>query len=142
FQRLGLAVTDEQHRFGVKQRLALAEHGDHPDVLVMSATPIPRSLALTLYGDLDLSVLDELPPNRQRIRTAVRQGSGREKVYQFIRDEVAKGRQVYVVYPLVEESEKLELRAATAEFQRLAAEVFEDLRLGLLHGQMKGEDKD
>ncbi|HSJ31426.1 MAG TPA: ATP-dependent DNA helicase RecG [Longimicrobiales bacterium] len=142
FHRLGLAVTDEQHRFGVKQRLALAEHGADVDVLVMSATPIPRSLALTLYGDLDLSVLDELPPGRQKIRTAVRAGSARERVYEFVRDEVGKGRQVYIVYPLVEESEKLELRAASAEYERLAAEVFPQLRLGLLHGQMQGEQKD
>ena len=142
FHKLGLAVTDEQHRFGVKQRLALAEHGADVDVLVMSATPIPRSLALTLYGDLDLSVLDELPPGRQKIRTAVRAGSARERVYDFVRDEVGKGRQVYIVYPLVEESEKLELRAASAEYERLAAEVFPQLRLGLLHGQMQGEQKD
>jgi ATP-dependent DNA helicase RecG len=142
FHRLGLAITDEQHRFGVKQRLALAAHADAPDVLVMSATPIPRSLALTIYGDLDLSILDELPPHRQSIRTAVRAEDRRDAVYDFIRDEVAKGRQAYVVYPLVEESEKLELRAATAEYERLAAEVFPSLRLGLLHGQLAGDDKD
>lgn len=142
FQRLGLAITDEQHRFGVKQRQALAAHGDRPDVLVMSATPIPRSLALTLYGDLELSVLDELPPGRQTIRTAVRGEEGREKVYAFIREQVALGRQVYIVYPLVDESEKLVLRAAKAEFERLQTEVFEELRLGLLHGQMHGDEKD
>ncbi|HEX2167581.1 MAG TPA: ATP-dependent DNA helicase RecG [Longimicrobiales bacterium] len=142
FRNLGLAVTDEQHRFGVKQRLALAQHGQDVDVLVMSATPIPRSLALTLYGDLDLSILDELPPGRQKIRTAVRAESARERVYDFVRDEVGKGRQAYIVYPLVEESEKLELRAASAEYERLASEVFPQLRLGLLHGQMQGEQKD
>jgi ATP-dependent DNA helicase RecG len=142
FARLGLAITDEQHRFGVKQRLALAAHGDNIDVLVMSATPIPRSLALTIYGDLDLSVLDELPPRRQRIRTAVRRDEKRAAVYDFIRAEVGKGRQAYVVYPLVAESEKLELRAATAEFERLARDIFPELRLGLLHGQLHGDDKD
>jgi ATP-dependent DNA helicase RecG len=142
FHSLGLAVTDEQHRFGVKQRLALAQHGPGIDVLVMSATPIPRSLALTLYGDLDLSILDELPPGRQKVRTAVRPESARDRVYQFVHDEVARGRQAYIVYPLVEESEKLELRAASAEYERLASEVFAQLRLGLLHGQMQGEQKD
>jgi ATP-dependent DNA helicase RecG len=142
FHRLGLAITDEQHRFGVKQRQALAQLGERPDVLVMSATPIPRSLALTLYGDLDLSVLDELPPTRQKVRTAVRPEDGRERVYDFIREQVAAGRQAYIVYPLVEESEKLELRAATAEFERLRTDVFADLRLGLLHGQLPGDDKD
>jgi ATP-dependent DNA helicase RecG len=142
FHRLGLAITDEQHRFGVKQRLALAAHAANPDVLVMSATPIPRSLALTVYGDLDLSVLDELPPGRQRIRTAVRTEDHRDRVYEFIREEVGKGRQVYLVYPLVEESEKVELRAATAEFERLSTDVFPELRLGLLHGQLHGDEKD
>ncbi|HEX6134493.1 MAG TPA: ATP-dependent DNA helicase RecG [Longimicrobiales bacterium] len=142
FHRLGLAVTDEQHRFGVKQRLALAQHGADVDVLVMSATPIPRSLALTLYGDLDLSILDELPPGRQPIRTAVRPESARDRVYAFVREEVAKGRQAFIVYPLVDESEKLELRAATVEYERLATHVFPQLRLGLLHGQMSGEQKD
>ena len=142
FHRLGLAIVDEQHRFGVRQRLALAQHGADADVLVMSATPIPRSLALTLYGDLDLSLLDELPPGRQHIRTAVRPGTARERVFSFVREEVAKGRQVFIVYPLVEESEKLQLRAATAEYERLSTEVFPDLRLGLLHGQLGSEQKD
>jgi ATP-dependent DNA helicase RecG len=142
FHRLGLAITDEQHRFGVKQRLALAAHGGGIDVLVMSATPIPRSLALTIYGDLDVSILDELPPGRQQIRTVIRGEDRRSAVYDFIRDEVGKGRQAYIVYPLVEESEKLELRAATVEYERLAAEVFPSLRLGLLHGQLGGEEKD
>ena len=142
FHRLGLAVVDEQHRFGVRQRMALAELGDSPDVLVMSATPIPRSLALTIYGDLDLSVLDELPPGRQRIRTGVRPAHKRQSVYDFIRQQVGEGRQAYIVYPLVEESDKVELRAAVAEYERLAAEVFPDLRLGLIHGQMAAEEKD
>ncbi|HUF49957.1 MAG TPA: ATP-dependent DNA helicase RecG [Longimicrobiales bacterium] len=142
FRRLGLAITDEQHRFGVRQRLALSEHAVDADVLVMSATPIPRSLALTLYGDLDFSMLDELPPDRQRIRTAVRAGSARDRVYDFIRHQAGMGRQAYIVYPLVEESAKIELRAATAEFERLARDVFPDLSLGLLHGQMAGDARD
>lgn len=142
FHKLGLAVIDEQHRFGVRQRLALSALGENADVLVMSATPIPRSLALTLYGDLDLSLLDELPPGRQRIRTALRAANARGRVYDFIRDEVNKGRQVYIVYPLVDESEKVDLKAATAEYQRLAKDVFPELRLGLLHGQLNGDDKD
>ena len=142
FARLGLAVIDEQHRFGVKQRLALAAQGDAPDVLVMSATPIPRSLALTLYGDLDLTVLDELPPTRQPVRTVVRPESRREQVYEFVRAQVQEGRQAFIVYPLVAESEKVDLRAATAEFERLAGTVFSDLRVGLLHGQLGGEEKD
>jgi ATP-dependent DNA helicase RecG len=142
FHKLGLAVIDEQHRFGVRQRLALSELGNAADTLVMSATPIPRSLALTIYGDLDLSILDELPPGRQRIRTALREASARARVYEFIRDEVKRGRQIYIVYPLVEESEKVDLKAATAEYKKLSSEVFADLRVGLLHGQLGGEEKD
>ena len=142
FARLGLVVVDEQHRFGVRQRLALAELGESPDVLVMSATPIPRSLALTLYGDLDLSLLDERPPGRQPIRTALRPEQARPKVLEFIREQVAEGRQAYLVYPLVEESEVMDLKSATEEYERLRAEVFPDLRLGLLHGQLAAEEKD
>ena len=142
FHRLGLAVIDEQHRFGVRQRLALAAHGERVDTLVMSATPIPRSLALTLYGDLELTVLDELPPGRQPIKTVLRPDSHRERVYSFIRDQVAEGRQAYIVYPLVGESENSDMRAATEEFERLQAEDFQGLRVGLLHGQMAGEEKD
>ena len=142
FHRLGLVVIDEQHRFGVKQRLALSELGTRPDVLVMSATPIPRSLALTVYGDLDLSILDELPPGRQRVRTALREPAIRARVYDFVREQVQLGRQAYIVYPLVEESEKVDLKAATAEFEFLSNEVFRDLRVGLLHGQMPADQKD
>jgi ATP-dependent DNA helicase RecG len=142
FHKLGLAVIDEQHRFGVRQRLALSELGDNADVLVMSATPIPRSLALTLYGDLDLSLLDELPPGRQRIRSALRAADARPRVYEFMREEIRKGRQAYIVYPLVAESEKLDLKAATGEYERLARDVFPELRMGLLHGQLNGEEKD
>jgi ATP-dependent DNA helicase RecG len=142
FHKLGLAVIDEQHRFGVRQRLALAAHGEAVDTLVMSATPIPRSLALTLYGDLELTVLDELPPGRQPIKTALRPDSQRDRVYAFIREQVAEGRQVYIVYPLVGESETSDLRAATEEYERLQSSEFASLRVGLLHGQLAGEEKD
>jgi ATP-dependent DNA helicase RecG len=142
FARLGLAIIDEQHRFGVRQRLALAAQGSDPDVLVMSATPIPRSLALTLYGDLDLSTLDELPPNRTPVRTTVRSAKARPAIYDFLRDQVAAGRQAFVVYPIIEESEKLDLRAATDDFQHLTTQVFPELRLGLLHGQLHPDVKD
>lgn len=142
FARLGLAVVDEQHRFGVRQRLALAEAGGAADVLVMSATPIPRSLALTLYGDLDLSLLDERPPGRRPIRTALRTPKSLPKVLAFVREQVEAGRQAYLVYPLVDESEKVDLKSATEEFDRLRAEVFPDLAVGMIHGQMSGEEKD
>ncbi|MEQ9401201.1 MAG: ATP-dependent DNA helicase RecG [Longimicrobiales bacterium] len=143
FERLGLVVVDEQHRFGVKQRMALAEQGERaPDVLIMSATPIPRSLALALYGDLDLSILDELPPGRTPVKTVLRMPDKREAVYRFVEDELEAGRQAYVVYPLVAESEKVDLRAATEEYERLRTEVFPERRLGLLHGQMKSDEKD
>ncbi|MFL5384806.1 MAG: ATP-dependent DNA helicase RecG, partial [Longimicrobiaceae bacterium] len=141
FDRLGLVVVDEQHRFGVRQRLALAEMGTRADMLVMSATPIPRSLALTLYGDLDVSVLDERPPGRHPVRTALRYESGRGKVLEYVREEVAKGRQAYIVYPLVEESEKVDLKNATEEYEALK-EAWPDLRVGLVHGQMHGDDKE
>lgn len=142
FARLGLAIVDEQHRFGVRQRLALSEMGDNPDVLVMSATPIPRSLAMTLYGDLDLSIIDEKPPGRIPIRTAIRRSSDLPNIWNFLRDEIQAGRQAYVVYPLVEESEKVDLKAATEQFESLRTEVFADHRLALLHGKMSGEEKD
>jgi ATP-dependent DNA helicase RecG len=142
FHRLGLVVVDEQHRFGVKQRLALAELGQDADMLVMSATPIPRSLALTLYGDLDVSVLGERPPGRQPVRTALRAEEGRERVLAFVREEVQKGRQAYFVYPLVEESEKVDLKSATEEYLRLKREIYPDLRVALVHGQMHGDEKD
>jgi len=143
FSRLGLVVVDEQHRFGVRQRMALAEReGEIPDVLVMSATPIPRSMAMALYGDLDLSILDELPPGRKPIVTSLRQTSAREAVYDFVREELEAGRQAYVVYPLVSESEKMDLRSASQEYDRLRTEVFPDRRIGLLHGQMKPAEKD
>jgi ATP-dependent DNA helicase RecG len=142
FHRLGLAVVDEQHRFGVRQRLALAAQGQDPDMLVMSATPIPRTLALTLYGDLELTVLDELPPERTAVETRVTSDRGRAGVHEFIRQQVSQGRQAYVVYPLIDESEKVDLRAAAEEFPTLKEEVFPELRLGLLHGQLGSEQKD
>ncbi len=142
FKRLGLAVVDEQHRFGVVQRAVLRGKGESPDVLVMTATPIPRTLALTLYGDLDVSVLDEMPPGRQRIVTGVRDEKGRARVYAFVREQMQAGRQVYVVYPLVEESEALDLRAATDMAARLQTEIFPDFRVGLLHGRMSFGKKD
>ena len=142
FRRLGLAVVDEQHRFGVNQRATLRGKGESPDVLVMTATPIPRTLALTLYGDLEVSVIDELPPGRKPVVTKARTGSARRQIYEFLREQVGEGRQVYVVYPLVEESEALDLRAATEMAGRLQSEVFVDLRIGLLHGRMAFAEKD
>ncbi|MFW5947626.1 MAG: ATP-dependent DNA helicase RecG, partial [Gemmatimonadota bacterium] len=142
FGRLGLVVVDEQHRFGVRQRMALAEAGGDPDVLVMSATPIPRSLALTLYGDLDISVLDEKPAGRQPVRTGLRRDRDRSNVWTFVREQVGAGRQAYVVYPLIEESEKVDLRAATAEYEKLRDDVFPDLRVGLMHGRMPVAEKE
>jgi ATP-dependent DNA helicase RecG len=136
FHRLGLVVIDEQHRFGVMTRAKLMSKGHRPDVLVMTATPIPRTLALTLYGDLDTSVLDELPPGRTPIATKVYKDSAREKAYDLVRRELAAGRQVYVVLPLVEESEKLaDLKAATKERDRLAMDVFPGVPVGLVHGR-------
>lgn len=142
FHRLGLAVVDEQHRFGVMQRAALRSKGRRPHVLVMTATPIPRTLALTLYGDLDVSLIDELPQGRQPIRTAWRREASRAAIYSFIETELAAGRQAYVVYPLVEESEKMDLADATAGFEKLSQSVFKDYRVGLLHGRMKADEKD
>ena len=133
---------DEQHRFGVEQRGALRSKGVQPHLLVMSATPIPRSLALTVYGDLDVSVIDEMPPGREPVKTKRFPRSERERLYRFMRKEVREGRQGFIVYPLVEESEKLEAGAAVDEYERLSSEVFPDLRLALLHGRMSGQEKD
>ncbi|MFP2912300.1 ATP-dependent DNA helicase RecG, partial [Pyxidicoccus sp. 3LFB2] len=141
FQRLGLAVIDEQHRFGVLQRHTLMSKGPKPDVLVMTATPIPRTLAMTLYGDLDLSVIDQLPPGRTPITTRVFNEKQRARVYESVATELAKGHQAYVVYPLVEESEKLDLEDATQGVEKLRV-VFPQAKVGLLHGRMKGEEKD
>jgi ATP-dependent DNA helicase RecG len=142
FSKLGVAVIDEQHRFGVLQRAALRERGYNPDVLVMTATPIPRSLAMTVYGDLDVSVIDELPPGRTPIKTVVCGEDQRGGVYKGVEREVCAGRQVYVVYPLVEESEKMDLKDATRMFEHLRDRVFPNFRIGLLHGKMKTAEKD
>ncbi|HEX6535409.1 MAG TPA: ATP-dependent DNA helicase RecG [Gemmatimonadaceae bacterium] len=142
FGRLGLAAIDEQHRFGVEQRAALGEKGARPDVLLMSATPIPRSLALTLYGDLDVSILDERPPGRQPVKTALRPESSRGRILQFIDRELAKGRQAYIVYPVIEESEKTDLKAATTMFAELAGGVFAGRRVALLHGRLPADERE
>jgi ATP-dependent DNA helicase RecG len=142
FNRLGLVVIDEQHRFGVLQRATLREKGLRPDVLVMTATPIPRTLALTLYGDLDVSVIRDLPPGRLPIRTIAKPESRRGEIYAFIRSELDAGRQVYVIYPLVEESAKVDLKAATEMADHLAQEIFPQYHVGLLHGRLKPDGKD
>jgi ATP-dependent DNA helicase RecG len=142
FHKLGLAVVDEQHRFGVAQRSALRQKGFNPHVLVMTATPIPRTLALTLYGDLDLSVIDELPPGRQTVKTRWLKPAQRESAYAFLRKQVAEGRQAFIICPLVEESEAIQARAAVAEYERLSREVFPDLKLGLIHGRLSAVEKD
>jgi ATP-dependent DNA helicase RecG len=142
FRNLALTVIDEQHRFGVIQRNILKEKGDCPDILVMTATPIPRSLALTLYGDLEVSVLDQLPPGRKPIQTVWRKEEERELVYSEIELAVSQGHQVYVVYPLIEESEKSDLRAAVEMASHLQTQVFPKLRIGLLHGRMKSSEKE
>ncbi|MGK2905740.1 MAG: ATP-dependent DNA helicase RecG [Desulfuromonadales bacterium] len=142
FLKLGLGIIDEQHRFGVRQRAVLREKGTHPHILVMTATPIPRTLSLTVYGDLALSVIDEMPPGRTPVDTVVATDAQRGQVYSRIRREIEKGRQAYIVYPLVEESEKSDLLAATEEFEKLKDEIFTDARLSLLHGRMKPTEKE
>ncbi len=142
FFRLGLGIVDEQHRFGVLQRGILKKKGTNPDILVMTATPIPRTLAMTLFGDLSLSVIDELPPGRTPIYTRVYYDSRRNQVYDIVRNEVAKGHQAYIIYPLVEESEKTDLKSATGMAQHLQADIFPDLKTGLLHGRMRPEEKE
>ena len=142
FKALGLVIIDEQHRFGVVQRATLREKGLVPDVLVMTATPIPRTLALTAYGDLDMSVIRELPPGRQPVTTRVRSASRRDDVYRFIDGQLSEGRQGYIVYPLVEESSKLDLKAATEMAEHLSANVFTERRVALLHGRMKAGERE
>jgi len=142
FRKLGLVVTDEQHRFGVRQRAVLSSKGVSPDMLVMTATPIPRTLALILYGDLDISVIDELPPGRKKVLTYVVDSGMRERINNFIRKQVKEGRQVYIVCPLVEESESVEAASASETAARLACKTFSDLRVGLVHGKMKPQEKD
>ena len=142
FKDLQLVIVDEQHRFGVEQRALLRSKGDNPHLLVMTATPIPRSLALTVYGDLDLSVIDELPPGRQIVDTHVLVPRERERAYSLIRSQLDQGRQAFIIYPLVEESENSDTPAAVEEHQRLQKEIFAKYNLGLLHGRMKPDDKD
>jgi ATP-dependent DNA helicase RecG len=142
FQRLGLAIIDEQHRFGVLQRLGLVQKGGHPDVLVMTATPIPRTLALTLYGDLDVSVIDELPPGRKPIITKHATADRVEQVYSFMKRQIAEGRQAYVVYPVIEESETQAMKAAQQMHEHLSREVFPELEVGLMHGRLTADEKE
>ena len=142
FRRLGLAIIDEQHKFGVVQRGLLKKKGENPDVLVMTATPIPRTLAMTIYGDLDVSLIDEMPPGRMSVETKVYPESARSRVYRTIEEEVGKGRQAFIVYPLVEESEKLDLKDATRMAEHLQKDVFPEFRIGLLHGRMKSDEKE
>ena len=142
FADLQLAIIDEQHRFGVQQRAALRSKGENLHLLVMTATPIPRSLALTVYGDLDVTVLDEMPPGRQEIATYLLEPRERERAYQLVRHQVALGRQAFIIYPLVAESEASEAKAAVEEQARLQDQIFPDLRVGLLHGRLRPEEKD
>jgi len=142
FRDLALVVIDEQHRFGVRQRAALRQKGYNPHLLVMTATPIPRSLQLTVWGHLDVSVIDEMPPGRQPVITRVMLPRERERAYAFLRSQVRQGRQAFIICPLVEASQKIEAKAAVDEYERLRKEIFPDLRLGLLHGRMKAEEKE
>ena len=147
FKNLGLTIIDEQHRFGVEQRKKLKEmnlssNDGRPHLLSMTATPIPRSLALTVYGDLDLSVLDEMPPGRKKVFTKIVPPEKRTKAYQFIRTEIEKGRQVFVICPLIEESDKLGVKAATTEYEKLNEEIFPDIKIGILHGRMPTKEKE
>jgi len=142
FKNLGLAIIDEQHRFGVLQRLGLVQKGVTPDVLVMTATPIPRTLAMTLYGDLDVSTIDELPPGRKPIITRHATADGVEQVYSFLKRQVTEGRQAYVVYPVIEESETQAMKAAQQMYEHLSREVFPDLAVGLMHGRLSGDEKE
>ena len=142
YRRLGLVVTDEQHRFGVGQRAALIAKGRHPHTLVMSATPIPRTLALIIYGDLDVSVIDQLPPGRTPIATYVVREDKRQRMYGFVRKQVEEGRQAYIICPAVEEGEDSDLKAVTAFAKELAEVVFPELRVAFVHGKLKSRDKE
>jgi ATP-dependent DNA helicase RecG len=142
FKNLGLAIVDEQHRFGVLQRLGLVRKGVHPDVLVMTATPIPRTLAMTLYGDLDVSVIDELPPGRKPIITKHTTADRIEQVLSFLKKQIEEGRQAYVVYPVIEESETQAMKAAQQEYEHLSREVFPQLSVGLMHGRLGADEKE
>jgi len=142
FKNIGLAITDEQHRFGVRQRGRLSGKGNSPDILVMTATPIPRTLALMLYGDLDISLIDEMPPGRQKVITDILKGNEKERAYEFIKKQVDEGRQAYIVAPLVEESEKMALNSASEIFDELRNNYFSGCSLGLLHGKMNNIEKE
>ena len=142
FQRLGLVITDEQHRFGVKQRVSLSEKGSNPDIIVMTATPIPRTLALILYGDLDISVIDELPPGRKEIETFAAGIDMKERIYKFVEKQLQEGRQAYVVCPLIEESESLTISAAEKLYRELKEDVYRKFNVGILHGKMTSKEKD
>src|SRR6202167_1669759 len=142
FQKLGLAIVDEQHRFGVMQRLGLVQKGVHPDGLVMTATPIPRTLAMTLYGDLDVSVIDQMPPGRKPIITKHAAADAIEQVYSFVKRQIDEGRQAYVVYPVIEESETQAMKAAQQSYEHLSREVFPDIAVGLMHGRLGGDEKE
>ncbi|HMM69790.1 MAG TPA: ATP-dependent DNA helicase RecG [Gudongella oleilytica] len=142
FKRLGLAITDEQHRFGVRQRIDLSDKGDLPDMLIMTATPIPRTLALILYGDLDISIIDELPPGRKLIETYAVGSDMEDRIFSFIRKQIIEGRQAYVVCPLIEEQEKQDLLSAEKTYERLTSDIFPDFNIGLIHGRMGQAEKD
>ena len=142
FAKLGLGIIDEQHRFGVIQRATLKRKGESPDILVMTATPIPRTLAMTVYGDLDISIIDEMPPGRKPIKTKVFHEKERQRVYDLISKEVEGGNQAYIVYPLIEESEKLDLLNATKMYEHIQKEIFPQYRVALLHGRMKSDEKE
>ncbi len=140
FKNLSFAVIDEQHKFGVRQRALLAEKGNNPDVLIMTATPIPRTLCITLYGDLDVSIIDEMPPGRGEVETRLYDHEQSGEVYELVRQKVAEGQQVYVIYPIIDESEKLDLKAAKEMFKHFQTKEFKELRVGLVHGQMKRKE--
>ena len=142
FKNLGLVVTDEQHRFGVKQRTTIVEKGNHPDVIVMTATPIPRTLALILYGDLDISIIDELPPNRKKIETYAVRKNLSDRVNNFIKEQIREGRQAYIVCPLVEENEELDLKSVEELYKQYKEDIFSDFNVAYLHGKMKAKEKD
>ncbi|MEO8209153.1 MAG: helicase-related protein, partial [bacterium] len=142
FKNLGFVVIDEQHKFGVMQRAKLKEKGFNPDVLVMTATPIPRTLSMTYYGDLDVSVIDELPKNRIPIKTALRKEEDKYKIYTFVREEIKRGRQVYIIFPLIDESEKLDLKSAEENYKILKEKIFPELNVGMVHGRMFWYEKD
>src|SRR5690606_27552041 len=142
FNNLGLAITDEQHRFGVRQRALLSQKGENPDILVMTATPIPRTLGLILYGDLDISVIDELPPGRKAIKTYVVNSNQIDGVNEFIKKQILEGRQAYIVTPLIEESDTLDVKSAEELYNHLKEEVFREFKVGLLHGKMRPTEKE